>query len=223
LTPIVFDAALYERSDPAYDPYVWRLSHGLVEEPVSRQLETVPDYAVGDLQSFVVSDASVAEGMREVEAELIYVNDVVAMWFESGITIGQDKVSGAADRFASEIYPTVRFFFGEEWSPGIDNDPRLHILHVESLTGAGGMFDSYSEFPLAIHPDSNQREMFMISMADYEFGDDAYLAVLTHEFQHMVQWNVDANEHGWADEGFAQLAERIVGFSQVELFPNNYG
>ena len=216
LTPIVFDADFYQASDPAHDPYVWFISHGLVEEPGARSLDAAPDYVLDEVHTFFVSDPSVAEGLREIDANLHYVNDVVAMWFESDISVRQKSVVEAADRFANDIYPTVRFFFGEEWAPGMDNDSRLHILHVKSLPGAGGYFDASSEFPQTIFSESNEREMFVISMDDFELGGDSYLAVLTHEFQHMIQWNTDANEHGWVDEGLAQLAERMVGFDQVD-------
>jgi hypothetical protein len=45
-----------------------------------------------------------------------------------------------------------------------------------------------------------------------EPGEDYYLAVLAHEFQHMIHWHNDRNEADWLDEGLAELACRVSGF-----------
>ncbi len=198
---------------PPFDPVTWFSEHGLVEGPVSRPQGLAAYYGVGDSRIFTVVDLNVT---TDVEATLVYMNRVVAMWVESGVEVDAGAIASAADRFADDIYPTVRDYFGEEWSPGIDNDRRLHILHVPFLEGAAGQYNSTDEYAPSIYPESNQAEMFYISLADVEIGTDLYLAALAHEFQHMIQWNVDPNESSWADEGLAQLAERLVGFDFVE-------
>jgi len=36
-------------------------------------------------------------------------------------------------------------------------------------------------------------------------------AVLAHEFEHMIHWDLDRNEDTWLDEGFADLAAQLNG------------
>ena len=210
LTRLVVEAEL-----PPYDPIAWKLALGLVEGPVERTNADPPSYAEGSVASFFVTDEQSETGYRQLEAELLYMNDTVGMWVELGIEVDRAALRDAADRFASEIVPTVRSIFGQEWSPGVDNDPRLSILHVPFLKYASGQFDPIDEYPQEFEPYSNQREMFYVSLADFEVGDPQYMATLAHEFQHMIQWNTGSSAGYWLFEGLAQLAERLAGFDLV--------
>lgn len=42
-------------------------------------------------------------------------------------------------------------------------------------------------------------------------GSEYYKEVLAHEFQHMIQVNVDSDEEGWLNEGFSMLAQQVAG------------
>ncbi|MEJ2150862.1 MAG: immune inhibitor A [Chloroflexota bacterium] len=169
-------------------------------------------YEVGDVASFWVEDSDTEE-VSQVEAELVYITPHLYVWVEQGVRVDRAALRAAADQFDQDIYPTDRSFFGSEALPGIDGDPRLHILNARSLgSSVAGYFFSPSEYPASIVPYSNEKEMFFISLAATQPGDGFYDNVLAHEFQHMIHWNVDRNEDSWLNEGLSELASFLNGF-----------
>jgi len=177
-------------------------------------MEPAPEYAVGDRIPFWVANVD-SNDHFEIEAELLHKNDVVYVWAERGHELDLDTMAASADRFAQRIYPQVRAFFGNEPNPGIDGDPRLHILHARRLgRGIAGYFSGADAFSSLANPFSNQKEMFSISLdwlnqlRDY----DVYETVLAHEFQHMVHWHNDRNEETWVNEGLSELAQEVAGY-----------
>jgi immune inhibitor A len=179
-------------------------------------------YEVGDTESFFVQNTD--EGAFSITAELVYVNDVVYMWVQEGYTLDLNNLMESADQFANDIYPAIREVFGSESSPGIDGDPRLHVLHSADLgRNTAGYFYSESQYPQVAVSTSNEREMFFLSvdrMGQYA-GTDYYDSVLAHEFQHMIHWAVDANEESWLNEGLSELAAYIAGYG-VSGFADQY-
>lgn len=205
---------------PSYDPVEWLLEHGLIEGPANRSLAQAPGHEVGSVDGFFVRDEDTDTGFTKITAELHYQNELVSMWVEDGLAVDPSALTTAADQFAREIVPLLRDFFGQEWSPGVDNDPRLSILHLSMIPDAVGEYSSADEYLSAVEPFSNQREMFYVSLADFEVGSDDYMATLAHEFEHMIQWRNDPSESTWLDEGLAQLAERIVGYNTATTHPS---
>lgn len=181
-------------------------------------------YAVGDRISFWASNVDSNEQFQ-VEAELLYKNDVVYVWAESDQRPNLDAMTASADNFAQKIYPLVRAFFGTESTPGIDSDPGLHILHATGLgRGIAGYFSSADAFSSLANPYSNQKDMFYISLDWLSRVDDyiVYESVLAHEFQHMVHWNNDRNEESWVNEGMSELAQEIAGYPPDTGFARVY-
>lgn len=167
-------------------------------------------YQLGDVEQFQVHND---DTVLSINASLVYMNEVVYMWVQQGYSLDESRIKTAADRFATEIYQPVRDVFGSELSPGVDGDPRLHILHTDSLgVGIAGYFYSESQYPQAAVPTSNQREMFFVNVNMINSGVDYYLSILAHEFQHMIHWAVDANEPSWMNEGLSELSAFIAGF-----------
>ncbi len=182
--------------------------------------EKAPEYAVGDRTLFWAANVDTNDHFQ-VEVELLYKNEVVYVWAERGHDLDPDTMAASADRFAQRIYPQVRAFFGTEPNPGIDGDPRLHILHAKNLgRGVAGYFSGADASSSLANPFSNQKEMFSISLDwlqhihDYE----VYETVLAHEFQHMVHWHNDRNEETWVNEGLSELAQEIAGYPPDMVF-----
>ncbi len=182
--------------------------------------EGAPEYAVGDRTLFWAANVDTNDHFQ-VEVELLYKNEVVYVWAERGHDLDPDTMAASADRFAQRIYPQVRAFFGTEPNPGIDGDPRLHILHAKNLgRGVAGYFSGANAVSSLANPFSNQKEMFSISLDwlqhihDYE----VYETVLAHEFQHMVHWHNDRNEETWVNEGLSELAQEIAGYPPDMVF-----
>jgi immune inhibitor A len=174
--------------------------------------DTSPDYDLGTVRSFKVHDDD-SDQTFLIEAELRYKTAHVYMWVETGVDIDPGRLQQAADTFEKEIYPTDRAFFGSEWTPGVDGDPHLGILHARGIgSGVAGYYWSADEYPAEVRPDSNQMEMFYINADNANVGSAFYLGTLAHEFQHMIHWYNDRNEETWLNEGMSELASLITGF-----------
>jgi immune inhibitor A len=171
-----------------------------------------PDYSVGTRRLFHVSNVDTDEQF-DIQAALEYKTEHVYMWVEEGVRFDRDELIAAADLFEEYTYVTDRAFFGSEWSPGVDNDPHVTILHARNLgDSVAGYYSSADEFVSAVRDDSNEMEMFYINIENVTVNDDFYNGVLSHEFQHMIHWYNDRNEETWLNEGFSELAMYLNGF-----------
>ncbi|MGC9521717.1 MAG: hypothetical protein ACP5HG_07525 [Anaerolineae bacterium] len=172
---------------------------------------TSPDYPVGTVKTFQVSNLDEDQNF-EIEARLMYKTDHVYMWVEEGLSIDQGDIEEAAKLFEEHTYPTNREFFGSEWTPGVDGDPHLSILHARNLgRTVAGYFSSADSYVKAVREDSNEMEMFYIHVSrGTEIGDPFYNGVLAHEFQHMIHWYNDRNETTWLNEGCSELAMELA-------------
>jgi immune inhibitor A len=180
-----------------------------------------PDYDVGTRRVFRASNQDTDEQF-DVYAILEYKTEHVYMWVEEGVRFDRDDLRAAAELFEKSTYPTNRAFFGSEWSPGVDNDPHLSILHARSLGSTiAGYYSSRDEFISEVLKDdpvglesspSNEMEMFYINIETVTVNDSFYNGVLAHEFQHMIHWYNDRNEETWMNEGFSELAMYLNGF-----------
>ncbi len=171
---------------------------------------TNPDYPVGTVRTFNVSNLD-AEQNYQIDADLVYKTPHVYMWVEQGLSVNMQDIQEAADLFESHTYPTDREFFGSEWTPGVDGDPHLSILHASDLgQTVAGYFSSADEYVKAVRTDTNEMEMFYIHIdKGTSVGDPFYNGVLAHEFQHMIHWNNDRNETTWMNEGCSELAMEL--------------
>lgn len=178
--------------------------------------EANPDYQVGDVITFWVGNSDTDENW-EIDAELLVKSEHLYMWAEVGADVDVDDLRRSANFFDTQIYPTNRAFFGSEWSPGIDSDPRLHVLHARNLgDGVAGYFSAADEASHLINPFSNEKEMFYINIDNTFPGEEFYNGVLAHEFQHMIHWHQDLNETTWLNEGASELAMQLNGLKRSE-------
>ncbi|NLH09352.1 MAG: hypothetical protein GX484_17350 [Chloroflexi bacterium] len=218
LPPLTPDIEAFSAELPPRDRYeLARRFLGIEEAPTPEPVT----YQIGDVTTFWVSNDDLEQTVQ-VQAELAYANDVVYMWVEVGVPYDLNALRRSADRFAQETFPTNRSFFYDDdsWLPGIDSDPRLHILHsVELGSGIAGYFYSPSAYPAGIVPYSNEKEMFFINIGNTPPGSDYYDAVLAHEFQHMLHWAADPNEESWLGEGLSELAAYLNGFGPSGFAP----
>ncbi len=169
-------------------------------------------YQVGDRKKFWVTNVDTTENFQ-VEAVLRYVTDSAYFWIEDGVSFNTSALQRLAEAFNNRIVPTNREFFGMEWNPGIDNDPRMFILYTRGVgRNIAGYFSSAdSVHPLA-HQYSNAHEMFILSADNARLEEEFTYGVLAHEFQHMIHWYRDRNEETWMNEGFSELAAFLNGY-----------
>jgi hypothetical protein len=178
--------------------------------PVAR---TTPlDVQVGHSRQFWVNNIS-DNTNYQITADLRYAGPHVLMYVEQGATVDQARLEEAAQTFEARIYPRTRDLFGSEWQPGVDGDPRIVILHVQSMSGGViGYFSPRDSVPRSVNRFSNEHEMFYMNVGAAPPGQPSYLDVLTHEFQHMIHWNEQRASATWFDEACATLAEDLNGF-----------
>jgi hypothetical protein len=169
-------------------------------------------YTAGDHETFWVHNSDAKRNI-EIEAELIYQTDVAHVWVETGQSFDRERIERSIDQFSQVAYPALVSVFGAESNPGIDGDPRLHVLHTAQMgAGVAGYFYSADKVTRAINPFSNEKEIFFInldwlnSLRDYT----VYETVLAHEFQHMIHWNQDRGEDLWLNEGLSEYAQEVA-------------
>lgn len=172
-----------------------------------------PNYAVGSKQPFYVADM----GKRtyfSINATLRYVTPHAYWYVRDGLTVNPANLRASADRFEKKIYPTDRAVFGAEIEPGVDNDGHITVL-ITPVPGVGGYFSAADAFPRLVNPFSNQRDMiYMATLPTGKTGDrtNYFEGTLSHEFQHMIEWNGHRNRDVWLDEGCSEIAMYLNGY-----------
>lgn len=178
---------------------------------------TVPahgPYDVGDRRVFYVLDGS-ENVTYETEAELLYESDLVYFWVAVGVDVNLSELEELARAFEEHMVPTNRAFFGDEWIPGIDNDPHIYIVYTGNIgSHAAGVFVSGDEVHPLAEPHSNAAELFMVNSSNTSLGENYAYTVLAHEHQHMIHWYRDRNETSWINEGMSELATVLNGYSE---------
>ncbi|MDW8327960.1 MAG: hypothetical protein RMK99_15465, partial [Anaerolineales bacterium] len=90
------------------------------------------DHPIGTVLEFTASNNDTNETFT-VRARLIYKTENAYFFAEEGLRVNEGDVRRLLDDFQAKTYPTNREFFGSEWNPGVDGDPRLYILYVRGL------------------------------------------------------------------------------------------
>jgi immune inhibitor A len=175
-------------------------------------------YRIGDTRTFWTHNSDTFE-FTHITARLMAISKHAYFWQDvacqplnaSGKPVTEEDWAAAGESFDIS-YERVRAVFGQEESPGLDGDPRLFVVHSDSLGKVGGYFGQTDLLPSAIEPHSNEGQYFFISNTwSSGIASDYYKEVLAHEFQHMIHKNVDANEEGWMNEGMSMLAQQVAG------------
>lgn len=182
--------------------------------------------AVGDAESFTILNIDSNVNVT-IEAELLAASERAYFWFDTGVSPPEASELETVGSAFDQIYEQVVDGFGREESPGIDGDPRLHIVHGSPASlcdeadrcGIAGYFSSRDALPRAVSEHSNERDMFVMN-AD-TFGTGFYLNVLAHEFRHMIEDNYDKSDADWEIEGSAVLAEELAGFRESPISRGN--
>ncbi len=173
---------------------------------------TPANYALGDSTDFYVINADTRES-RKLSAQLVYETQNVYFFVEKGVQVNDSDVKSLVDEFQNKTYPTNREFFGSEWIPGVDGDPRLYMLYARGIGKHTQAYsDSVSEFSHLAHPYSNEKEIIVLNADAGPLNDPYWRPTLAHEFQHMIHWYQNRNAETWLNEGASMLAQSINGF-----------
>jgi immune inhibitor A len=175
---------------------------------------TVPSetYDLNDQKTFWVMNPDTLHNF-EVRATLRYVGPHMYFWIENSVRYDDSALQRLGNHFENKIYPTTREFFGSEWMPGVDEDPRIYILYARGVGPTVlGYFSSSDSFNPLISEYSNGHEMFVFNADNVNLASREAYSVLAHEFQHMIHFNTDRNESTWMNEGFSVLSELLNGY-----------
>ena len=180
--------------------------------------DTPYGYVVGDREEFTIVDIS-APSLGTVSATVRLVTERAYLFVEDGVEVDASALERIGKDIDTVVYPLIAAAFGEEWSPGVDADPRISIIHAD-LGGAGGYVRSADEFPQLVEPQSNEREAIYLDSSILASPGSPYNAILAHELQHVIHLNGDGSEDTWVNEGLSQLAAELVGgdTSMVDIF-----
>ncbi|MBM4421160.1 MAG: hypothetical protein FJ034_06185 [Chloroflexi bacterium] len=170
-----------------------------------------PQESVGTGLDFWVYNFADKRNVR-VRATLRLVTEHAKWWVADGVNVDVAGLRSTADVFETRIYPTNRRFYGSEWSPGIDADPRVSVLFAAIPGAAAGYYSITDQQPRWINEFSAEREMIYINVLSARLGTTALHSVLAHEMCHMIQGGRAAPSVVWMLEGHAQLCELANGF-----------
>lgn len=134
-----------------------------------------------------------------------------------------DYLNDVAREFDRTTYSAVRYVFGSEWKPGIDNDERITILLSRLASNFGGYFNGKDEVSKTRNSTSNEREMFYINAT--QIANPLINSLLAHEFQHLISWNYKENEHWivdeiWLNELRSEYAPTAAGYDSEYVGTN---
>ncbi len=118
--------------------------------------------------------------------------------------------------------------------PDVDQDSLINLMYYDVGQFHGIQFDGfwmfYDEYPDSIaYPQfgyhSNQMEVVYIDDYPSNPGTDYRVAIVAHEFEHMIHYNYDTVESLWVNEGCAELAMWLYGspdpISEFNTAPDN--
>jgi hypothetical protein len=189
---------------------------GMTDEELTPQTLQDVSYQVNDRTEFFINKnlAGTSPDYQAIPARLRHISENAYWWTSINATLADDEgIKAAANNFEEVILPVNRLIFGQEWSPGIDEDPRIHILMLQETSWGNtfGYFSPIHEHPKSVEPFSNEKEMFFINLGPVAVDSVGFAGELSHELQHLIHWNKDKNEDIWFQEAMSELAKFLVG------------
>ncbi|MDQ7065842.1 MAG: FlgD immunoglobulin-like domain containing protein [candidate division KSB1 bacterium] len=191
---------------------------------------------VGQIRSFYAWDHNKNQ-FHQVAARLLKIGKFSMIYVDTSETTSEADINRLSNEFDNVIYPTTTKLFGAEPRPGdakeIDGDSLITILlydirdpaYYDSSTTqfVAGYFLPNNQDRRTKFPKSNEREMVYVDIRSLSSFPDQTLGTLAHEFQHLIQWNQDATEARWVNEGLSELAIWACGYHRRSpfLFLNN--
>jgi hypothetical protein len=206
-------AALFAAVRPPHDAYRSAVQLlGMSEEELAYAPPDPAALRVNDRANFYVR-VNLTDDPRLIPSRVRLLTEHAVWWASVDSNIPDDDFVAAAEKFETLVLPTNRLVFGTEASPGLDGDARIHflVLQEEAWGGYFGYFSSTNSFPTALEPFSNVHEMLVMNALAFALDSDTFPGKLAHEYQHLIQWNVDANEDLWLNEALSELAYFYTG------------
>jgi len=100
--------------------------------PIAQQQP--PAYQEGQQHEFTILDVF-TPSLPTVNATLRLITPHGYFYFQEGLEVSQEDLQQAGQDFEEIVYPTVVRYFGQEWTPGVDSDSHITLLHADLMTG----------------------------------------------------------------------------------------
>lgn len=182
---------------------------------------------LGDNDSFFVDATYDFDGRTSISATLMRISDNAYFYMEdeywNSLSLNQknvnlDYLNRVIENFDDYTYPSLRYVFGSEWRPGIDDDDRMTILFTRLRLNAGGYFNSKDEIPRSYEETSNEREMLYVNVE--QLANSLIDSFIAHEFQHLISWNNkerinNINDDIWFNEMRSEYAPTAAGYDSA--------
>jgi immune inhibitor A len=216
LTSLDMTAALLAKTLPYADGFVLtRTVRGRDGQPpkgFEPVRTTPPNEDIGTQRDFWTYDFAAKKNVKTT-ATLRLLTDHAKWWAANDASVDLAGLRTTASSFETKIYPTDRRLYGEEWSPGIDGDPRINLVFARLPGSAAGYFSGSDEEPVWVNEFSAEREMIYINTLSARLGSPQLDSIIAHEFCHMIEFNTRRRSAVWFNEGHAQLCEQGNNFS----------
>ncbi len=171
--------------------YIWDLS-GM---PVAN-LKPCTVRGMGDNVYVVVDDDEWNVGMNQADV------DMVVERFENS-SVGEFPTQG--------IWDLNTGHFGSPPNP-LDGLDRVFLLYYRFDIAADGYFWVFDQYPDGSQAwASNEADVVYMAVDGGAPAGDYMLAVMAHEFEHLIHFARDENEQSWLDEGLGELAMWLYG------------
>ncbi|MBI1257906.1 MAG: hypothetical protein GC204_10580 [Chloroflexi bacterium] len=164
---------------------------------------------VGEQQIFTAANSSDNTTLN-IPATLQVVGEHIYLWVENDANVNLSDLQQLAHDFDTSVYPNVRSLWGSEANPGIDGDPHIYGLFVHGLgASTAAYFTADHTYPKAVVPVSNEHEMFFFNLdaIGHNFPVRAVESIVSHEFQHMIRFNLQVNTETWLNEGLSMFTQ----------------
>ncbi|MFZ5559769.1 MAG: hypothetical protein ACOZAL_03175 [Patescibacteria group bacterium] len=182
---------------------------------------------LGEKANFFIDPSYDFNDRTEISATLRKISDRVYFYIEDeywdALSSSEqvsylNLLSNIAKNFDNTTYPAVRYVFGSEWKPGIDDDERITILLTQLKSTAGGYFNSKDEISKSLEPTSNEKEMLYVNVT--QISSALIDSFISHEFQHLISWNQKERTQGlveevWLNEARSEYAPTAAGYDSV--------
>ena len=169
-----------------------------------------PAYALGDLEPYTVNLAGTWESLP---FELRGMTENVLIWVQETSPYPRDKAQALAQRLETEAVEWYREFLDYEPAPGVDGDPRLFVLMAQRPHSLA-FFLVRDREPQTVNPNSNERELILAHIADYD-GSDAWdtslFRLIASRYQQILLSLRDEGEEGWLVFGLNAFFEHFLG------------
>ncbi|MCU0798515.1 MAG: PKD domain-containing protein [Candidatus Thermoplasmatota archaeon] len=119
------------------------------------------------------------------------------IYVAAGQFVPQSDIDAIAATFESPIYYNVT-----DWFHPVSPPATVNIKIYDLGDGAGGVGGFFIPSPLT-------RSDLYVDSQDLRYSQTWAFEIVAHEFQHLLHYDLDANEDIWLNEGMADLAVRV--------------